>query len=189
VAATENRNVGEFERVRLDGVAAIEVTIGSPSTFSVTADDNLIGEVETEVEDGRLTVRSPSGWAPQTPVLVEATVAALDEVQVDGAGRITVDGLDAEELSITVDGTGSVAASGEADALEAELDGDGVLRLAGLVVGRADVRISGAGTADVTVEDQLKARVDGEGVITYRGEPELDAKVTGAGEVRRAPAG
>jgi hypothetical protein len=184
---TENRNVGIFTKARVDGAANLVVTIGTPSTFAVTADDNLLSKVETKVTKGELLVTTPPSWKPVTPPTIQATVPSLTDVELNGIGTITVNGLAAKAFEAHLQGTGLLTAAGKVDAVTAVLDGTGRMELGNLVAQQGDVTINGAGTATVDAEKKLKARVNGAGKVSYNGQPQLDAKVTGAGNVTKAP--
>ena len=56
VPRTEEREVGAFDRIELSGSGRLEVTTGPLSALSVTADDNLLGLLRTEVVDGTLII-------------------------------------------------------------------------------------------------------------------------------------
>ena len=61
VLKTEARTVGEFKRISSRGSADVAVKIGSPASVEVTADDNLVQYVTTEVKDGTLEIGMKSG--------------------------------------------------------------------------------------------------------------------------------
>src|SRR4051812_41780001 len=69
-AATDQRDVGDFSRVRVTTGIAATVIVGPDSSVTVTADDNLLVNVSTSVVAGRLTVEVQGNSLPKTPVSV-----------------------------------------------------------------------------------------------------------------------
>jgi hypothetical protein len=185
-AVSQDRNVGEFTEVRVEGDVDVDVEIGTPSTFSVRADDNLIDRIETVVENGTLVVRTSEEWSPTTPATVTAVVSSLERVDLRSAAAVSASGLDGASFEVNVEGAGRVTAEGQVDRLRADLDGAGTLMLDELEATEADVTLVGDGSASLNVVDRLAATVEGGGTVTYLGDPQLESKITGTGEVRRA---
>jgi len=74
-------------------------------------------------------------------------------------------------------------ASGRVGALTATLGGVGKLQLVELTAKQAKVRISGIGNATVNVTEDLDAVVTGVGDIEYQGDPIVRSDVHGLGDV------
>jgi hypothetical protein len=85
--------------------------------------------------------------------------------------------LPAEQRRIYADGT--------ANELELRITGFGSFYGDELSTLEADVRISGAGSATLRVEEQLTAEISGAGSVGYYGSPEVDQHINGAGSVRQ----
>lgn len=187
-AKTEVRNVGEFTAVELQGAVSLDIRIGSPGSFEVTADDDLLGDIETKVSKGTLVVDA-SGFEAVTPVRVVATVAALKGIKATGASTVTGTALGStDKLHLEITGAGTMTVSGDARKdLEIDIEGAGRVVATGLPVESVDVAITGTGIVAVDAVKSLKARVKGAGVVTYVGQPQVDAKVEGGGEVRPGP--
>jgi hypothetical protein len=186
-AKTEARNVGEFTDVVLKGPVTLDISVGSPGSFSVSADDDLLPDIETNVSKNTLTVDA-TGIEPVTPVRVVAVVASLQGIKTTGPSTVTGTSLgSASKMHIDINGTASVSLVGVGRAtLVIDMVGAGRVDASSLPAKAADVEVKGAGTVQVNVEKSLKARLDGPGVVTYSGDPQVDAKVSGGGEVRRA---
>jgi hypothetical protein len=183
---TQPRNVGEFTKVESSGAVDLRIEIGSPSEFTVTADDNVIDLVTTEVDDGTLRIDLPGKLTAKTPVSIEATIGSLEELRADGSGSIDIEDLDGGDLRFEVDGTARLSADGRADALVLELSGSVSADLEDLEVERAEVTLEGAGDVVVNARDELKVDLQGTGTVTYLGEPSIESKIDGAGTVTKA---
>lgn len=211
VIESETRQVSGITGIDLRYPANITIEQGTDEAVTVTADDNLLPQLSTQVSGGTLTVRSSEpNWnrrvnASQT---VEVTITVVDlreihvqtagsvhvmgligdrlEVQLEGAGSIELANVDVAELELRLDGAGSVKASGSAESLYAQIDGLGSVDAESLETQTAEVHISGLGSAEVRVAQDLTVEIDGAGSVTYHGSPELHQQVDGLGSVKRA---
>ncbi len=211
VIDTETRPLGGVTSI--DAIYPAEITIqqGTEESITITADDNLLPQISTEVGGGTLTISSNErNWnrrvnASQSVEIV-VTVTDLQEVnirtagsvhvtglsgdqleiRVDGAGSIELDDLHLSRLSLDMNGAGSVTASGSADELKAEIDGLGSLNAVELSTQTAEVHISGLGSADVSVAQELTVRIDGAGSVSYHGSPVVHQQIDGIGSVNKA---
>jgi Putative auto-transporter adhesin, head GIN domain len=187
VAASERRNVGSFSRVLLSGEASVVVTVGGELRVTVRADDNLLRDVDTQVQDSTLEISQPDNLdlAPKVGIDVDITVPTLEGVEVSGSGDVSVDGIRGDVFQTEVSGAGNVHASGQVDRVEAVVSGAGDVRLVDLVAREAIVEISGAGDIHVHATESLTASVSGAGDVIYTGDPEeVNRDVSGAGEIR-----
>jgi hypothetical protein len=184
VEASESREVDSFSRISLSGAADVVVTVGEAQAVTVRGDDNLLGDVKTEVDDGRLKISEDGQLDPKVGITVEITVPDLEEVDVSGAGDVTVEGLRGEVFRVDVSGAGNVEASGRVDRVEAEISGAGDVRLTELVARDATADISGAGSIRLHATESLTASVSGAGSVVYTGDPaKVETDVSGAGQV------
>lgn len=183
--ATESREVPEFARIEAGGAIQLDVRIGSPRAVVVQADDNLIGHLRTDVEDGalRLSMR-PGSYETRTPMRVEVVTPVLSHLVLDGAAKAKVAGLAGGSLAVDASGAADLELLGRVDLLTAKLSGAAELEGFGLEALRADLEIDGAGEAEVDAREELTADVGGAGKLRYRGEPKrLRTETSGAGTV------
>ena len=205
---TEDRKLGDFQSVSIKFPAEITIQQGSAVSAKVTADDNLLPQLNTEVRDGVLYIENKEkDWDlrvdPSRTVKIMLTVKDLNEIRFSSAGIVTVDGLETEDLRIvlsgagefrlndvklgaldaTLSGAGNIQASGSADVLKLTISGLGSFDAPNLQTLQADIRISGAGSARVRVKDQLAAHVSGAGSVDYYGSPTVERNISGAGSV------
>src|ERR671937_185417 len=54
----EARTIGEFTGIEVHGVVAADVTAGEAPSLKLSGDDNLLPLIITEVQDGRLIIRT-----------------------------------------------------------------------------------------------------------------------------------
>jgi hypothetical protein len=187
VAATESRSLAAFTGVELAGVTNVTIRVGRKQSVVVHADDNLLRRVTTRVRGGSLVIGNTSGsFTAKSPMRVEVSVPSLEELTLSGSGAVTVAGVEAPRLTVTLAGSGVVRASGTAARLDVSLSGSGEARLHRLVARDVNAVVSGAGQILVTATKRLNASVPGTGSISYGGNPShVTTSITGSGAVTR----
>lgn len=189
VSARDVRGVPDFERIDLRCSADVSVKMGSPAEVAVITDDNLLGHVTTEVEDGVLVIGMKKGTRHfHVRPKVEIVVPRLSGLTIAGSGDVVLKDLSGDAFTIAVLGSGDVRASGSVDRLDASVSGSGDLRLFDLKAREVHVSIAGGGDVNVNAGERLAATVAGSGDIRYRGSPkELSRSISGSGSIERAP--
>jgi hypothetical protein len=184
VAKTESRAVASFSKIDLSGSPEVEVAIGPAASVAVTADDNVLPVIETTVGGDTLRIGSKQSYNTSLGVKVKITVPALDGVSVSGSGNIHATGLKAGDMDAGVTGSGDVTLSGAVDQLRAHITGSGELRAGELGAKNVRVTVTGSGDATVRASEQLDASVTGSGDVHYSGNPpKVRKNVTGSGGI------
>jgi hypothetical protein len=187
VSKTEVRTVADYHRIEVNGGCDVALTVGSPASLTVTADDNLLQYLVTEVRDGALVVEMKSGsYSPTTAMKLVATVPALDSMVVRGSSDAVLTGLTGERFTVQISGSGDVRASGKVGAVTAKITGSGDLRLLDLEAREAVVEVSGSGDVDVWATEALTASIAGSGNVSYKGDPpKITKSVAGSGSIKK----
>ena len=210
VIETETRPVNGFTSIDIRYPANVTIRQDDEESITVTADDNLLPQLSTEVNGGTLTIRSNEPNrnrrvnASQTVEIVitvadlrqfslhsagSASITELDvdhlEIKLEGAGSLELTDLRAVELELRLDGAGSVQASGSVESLNVRLDGLGSLDAEALSAQTAEVHISGLRSADLRVAQELTVEIDGAGSVNYHGSPQVRQQVDGLGSVNQ----
>jgi hypothetical protein len=181
---TESRSVGSFSNINLTGSPDVEVEVGPDTSVAVTADDNILPVIETTVDGDTLNIGSKQSYSSSHGVNVKITVPALNGASVAGSGDIRVTGLKAESMEATITGSGDVTLKGAADRLRARITGSGDLRAGDLAAKDVHVSVTGSGDATVRATEQLDASVTGSGDVHYYGNPpQVRKNVTGSGDI------
>jgi len=183
---TAQRAIGEFHAVRLNGEGNVIVTRGSTTGVTLEADDNFIALIDTSVENGTLIIgldetQGPLDLRETQPIRFYVSTPALDGVEINGAGSVTADRLEAEQFGLTIDGAGDVKLSGTTRVLNIGIHGTGHIDASNLRATRARVEIGGSGAASVWATGQLDTSITGTGNIQYYGRPTLNKVITGLG--------
>jgi hypothetical protein len=184
VAKTETRSVASFSKIDLSGSPDVEVTIGSPQSVSITADDNLLPIIETTVGRDTLKIDSKESYNTSIGIKVKITVAKLEGVSVSGSGNIHAEGLAAGDMDASVTGSGDVFLKGAVNQLSAQVTGSGELQAGDLTAKSVHVGVTGSGDATVHASEELEASVTGSGDVKYSGHPaKVQKRVTGSGNI------
>ena len=186
VAVSRPREVPDFRRVDMGGALHVTIEVGRPTSVIVTAEDNLIQLVRTEVADETLQIGIEQGGIDFRPTLerrVAITVPALDGITVAGSGQVEIQGRTAGEFAVSVAGRGGVHAIGRAAELRVSVKGRGGAHLYDLATEEADVKVAGTGMVQVAARTHLRAAVSGGGQVRFRGAPATSIDVRGSGSV------
>jgi hypothetical protein len=206
---TETRSVPPFSSIALNGIGTVRVHRG-PQKVVVTVDAGLLDRFETMVKADRLMVGFKCGIGTLLAIRtlksceVDITVPSLDGIEINGSGTIVADAfsgkdmrivqngastvkcdLTFEKLSLKATGAGTIALAGTASTVELSSTGNETIDARNLVSRVGRVRVTGSGRVGVMVEDELDAAVSGAGEIQYAGSPRVTERVSGAGSIRR----
>jgi Putative auto-transporter adhesin, head GIN domain len=184
VAVTQTRAVAGFSGLDLAGSNNVTVVLGAPQSVVVRADSNLISHVTTNVVAGTLVIGNTGSFTTKTPMSVKISVPSLTALNLSGSGQLSVTGIDAPRLTVTISGSGLLTAAGTATRLDVTLSGDGWARLDQLTASEVHAVVTGSGLIQVTATTSLDAAVSGSGAIVYSGDPpQVTSSVTGTGAV------
>ena len=184
---TESREVSGFTAVALAGSGRLVVEQGEKETLSITADDNLLPLITSEVKDGklRLGLKSNTSIKPSKEIEFRVGVKSLDGVDLSGSGNIDLKDLKGQELKVGLSGSGNIRAGGEVEKLELRISGSGKSDTTGLKCKDATITISGSGNVIVATSEALDVKLSGSGSVEYVGEPRVTQKISGSGSVKR----
>ena len=184
--ATESREVAGFDSVSLAGVGQLIIEHTGTESLTVTADDNILPLLTSEVEDGQLRLASEGQFSTRTRIVYRLTVARLDEILVSGAAAVESSDVDADELRVALAGASAAVLAGSVDRQIVDLSGACAYLAEDLDSRVATVDMVGASVAVVRVRELLEGSVAGASVLEYFGSPQVDVTVSGASTVRRA---
>jgi len=184
IQQTEVREVEAFTKIEFSGAFQVEVISDQQPSLSVTADDNLLEFIITEVKDGTLKVTFSQSLSPTISPKFQIKMPVLEKVTAAGAGSFSLKDLESQILELQLSGATSVVGSGIAEKLVIDISGAGSVKLTELVAQSATVKVSGSGAADLQVIDQLQVKISGAGAVRYRGEPTIEQTISGIGSVK-----
>jgi len=184
---TETRTVSGFTAVELAGNGNVTVQQNGTESLTISAEENLLPLLTSEVVDGTLKLGVKDGARVDTsqPITYQVTVKALSGLDLGGSGNQTASGVKTASLRVRVAGSGMVTATGTADAQNVQIAGSGTYRGTGLASKTASVDSAGSGTAELSVSDRLDVKIIGSGTVTYTGSPQVTQSVIGSGTLQK----
>ena len=184
---TQPRQVAGFTSVSLSGSGMLVIEQSGTESLSITADDNLMQYLTSNVSGGELELGTRAGTSvsPSQDITYRITLRKLDGLELSGSATAQVRGVATDRLEVSISGAGEVTISGRADAQEINISGSGEYLAAGLASKAVDIDISGSGNAELAVSDKLDVEVSGSGSIDYVGHPAITQSVSGSGEIRQ----
>ncbi len=205
----ESRIVSGFDRVTLKGFGEVYVTQGEVEGLVVEADDNLLANIKTEVQDGTLVIsydrEALKFILPSQPVRFHVNMKEIAGFRIAGSGRFEAGQVEAENLELKIDGSGRmdleqvkaqavqtrVGGSGkvsitrlEADSIDTEISGSGKIVLAGQVQ-KQSLEIGGSGNylAEGLQSEAAQVRIGGSGNAELAVSGSLEVTISGSGKV------
>lgn len=163
-----------FSAVQKDGILTVEASQKCQFTadaFSLT----VYAHVTAFDLVGSYSLKADLG-GKEMPVL---------KLHITGGAAVQMTDIDADAVSVHVDGAADVVLSGNTGRLDAEINGAGVLQAPGLAAVHAAITVNGVGAADISVSDVLNAEINGAGSISYAGDPTLTKEINGLGSITK----
>jgi hypothetical protein len=186
-----------------------DVELRQSATFKVTVEGqkNILDVLETEVKDGKLKIQFKKGYSvrhqKQLKIYIEAPnfdylgMAGSGNVRADGtlkgskldialsgSGNFDLEQIQYGDLKVGIAGAGNVNVGGSAEKAELAISGSGDLKAKDLKVQSARCRISGSGNMSCFVAQELDASISGSGDVRYTGSPaSVKKRVSGSGSV------
>ncbi len=184
VPASEDRPVEAFSRVELGGAFEFELTVGAAPSLTLSADDNLLPLITSEVVDGTLTLGIEEAIRPRSPIRAVMTTPALASADISGAANGSISGIASDRFDLSCSGACEVSLGGTAPTVTVDISGAGNVQARQLTAVDFTVAVSGAADASVCASGVLDATISGAGTIDYYCDPsEVRRSVSGAGSI------
>lgn len=180
----EDRTLPEFHGLDVDGAFIVTISGQKNQAVSLSADDNLLPLILTEVSDGVLRITTRKPVCTGLPMTVRISVKTLDQISSGGANSFKISDLKSSALNLNLSGTSNMNLSGQTTKLTASLEGASEIRATALLAEKVFLSISGTGSADVYAGKALHADITGVGNVRYSGNPsEVVRNIIGWGSV------
>jgi hypothetical protein len=205
----QTRQVSGFNGIASSGSFSVHVKIDGTESLKISANENIINDIETVVKDGvlRIGFKNNFSWHNNTgKVEVYVTAKSLATLSNSGSGSIKVDGnLTGNNVDVHISGSGSVASGVKAEGFHAHISGSGSVDLTGSAsdatleisgsgqmnakefkTGTLKVHLSGSGNAYVNADKSISAHISGSGSLLYKGTASMtDISTSGSGRVKK----
>ena len=164
---SQERVASDFQSITLSGVANVNVHPGEAYKVEVTTDDNLQDFISIESKNGVLYITSKDNKNLRpTKLNVDVHLPELKSINLSGVGSVKLSNGNALNLQISLSGVGSIDAEN-------------------YQVQNITIQNSGVGSAKIWATESLKGTLSGVGNVSYKGNPEVNIKVSGVGKVNK----
>jgi hypothetical protein len=185
---TETRTVDLFTKIRSEGVIDVTITQGTTQSVEITADDNIIGQVRTRVNNNELQLYLDEDYNYRSIALqANITVANLNSLRNFGVGDMYIHDIDNNgTFSIENEGSGNIEIDGVSTSLIIGNQGSGDIFGFDFLVNDCTIDIEGSGDVEISCSDNLDVDIQGSGDVYYKGNPTITTRISGSGNVINA---
>jgi hypothetical protein len=184
---TESRTVSGFTAVSLGGDADIEIEQTGEEALTITADDNILQLLRSDVRAGRLELgpKNNAKLNPTQKIHYKLSVKSLNEITLAGDVQAAAKQIMTDRLTVVMSGDCDVRIDGSTDRQEITITGDGKYEGQNLKSKTASLRITGDGNIKLAVSDKLDVNIIGDGSVEYTGDPMVTKNIIGDGNIRK----
>ena len=183
-AASERRTLGGFEGIDVGGVFHVDITAGKDFEIEVTADDNLLQHIETEVVSGVLKISTSERLKSHNPISIRISAPNIESLSASGASKLNLSGVRNSSLDIDTSGASKVNVNGETASLTIDVSGASAIDAQSLKADNATVDASGASKVELFVTNRLVSEASGASKIGYTGNPaSIEKNSSGASKI------
>lgn len=168
---TVQRTVGTFHAITASNGVTVVTHAGTAGVVSVTADDNLLGQIVTEVRDGTLHVELTGGVRTAYPLRVELAASDLDAISASTGSTVEAEALKGSSVSVDASTGATVRATGSADSLRLTSSTGATADLRDLVATQVKVDVSTGATAHVQPTEAVTGTCTGGASVFVHGKP------------------
>ena len=202
---SETRNLGDFSKISISGGYKVTLKQDSSLNIKITADDNLLKYIKTDIRGNRLSIYNKKNFCNSGEITVTIGVRNLEEVKASGGIEVASDGkintqdiafklsgatkinmdLNAANVTTSSSGVTEINLKGQATSHTIDLSGSGNINALDFVVGNCDIQTSGLGESRVNVLHALNIHSSGASSVKYRGNPIVTNDKSGASSVEK----
>jgi hypothetical protein len=200
--------VEEFHSINLQGSMNVEISYGEQQAVVAEGNGNIIEEMETEVINGTWYISLGTGCFYDFDLKVFITLPDIKKMELSGSGDILATDLVGHE-NVIIDNRGSgkifVNEVAETSSLDVKISGSGPVEIKNswpdllymniinsgsgqfrgypATVPECNIKVSGSGNCEITVEDLLDVNITGSGNVYYKGRPVVNVNNSGSGRL------
>lgn len=183
--------VSAFRRIEVTSGVTVRLRSGPTTAVTVTADDNLVDDVDVSVVRDTLRIRLQPGVTAtratlRVEVVVPADAPAPEAFRLSGAARVEADDpLQTRTLAVTVDGAATFVAELDVGSLTVDASGASRVRFDGDATS-AVWKVSGASAVDASdlLSSEVVADVSGGSSVQLLANDTADLEASGASRIR-----
>jgi hypothetical protein len=180
---SEDRDVAAFTKIVVDGRVHLDIVVGKTQDITVMGRDKAVYATSTSVNNGvlRISVHSINGSRPR----VRVAVPSLDALNFDARVDARVTGLDAQNFTLNIEGSGDIYLSGTCGSSSIEVDGNADVYAERFKCETVNIEMDGNGDVTVFARNEVTVNIDGHSDITVYGGGRVNtSQISGGGSVR-----
>ncbi len=203
----DDRSFAIVDFDRIDASDAFIISVKYSENFSIEAsgDRRNLDDLHVSKNGNTLVIRFNHFEKRQYVTNVDITLPILYGVDFSGAVNAQVSGfdpinrmdvslsgasltqlsLDASEIHFSLSGASQLRLNGEGQLLEGNISGASILTAFEYFTDKAELTVSGASNAKVSVANQLNGTASGASVVLYRGNPDVKIETSGSSTVQK----
>jgi len=182
---SEYRTVAAFSKVDSEGVFDVIIRQGSTQTLEITADDNIIQEIKTNVVNNelRLYLDDDNNYRHITSK-INIVIPSINHIKNSGVGNISIFDIDIDDdFDVDNSGTGDIYIEGNAQSLNIKNEGSGKFEGFLFAIDDCNVNLIGTGDCKINCSNNLNVTIEGSGDVYYLGTPIIETDITGSGKI------
>ncbi len=202
----EFREVSDFTGVSLHFSGDVTITQSKTYSCEISAEDNLMEYIVTEVDNGTLRIRFQEqvNIRSHKNIHIDLSMPVIENIAIHGSGDIDSNGslkgkdlsvairgsgdcslvAEYENTNVSIDGSGDCHLKGQTGSLQVAVNGSGDVQAFDMLASSCAVHINGSGDVNVMVDSALSAAINGSGDVKYIGSPSsVSRSVHGSGDI------
>lgn len=205
---TESRQAGEFTGIDVSGAIDVVVKQDSNTSIKVEADANLQEYIEVHDDGDVLRIKTREGYNLKSRRGIKVYVSApslnkfmasgacsiIGENQISGSQTVKIDltgasdidlDLSTSEVEADASGASTIKLRGQTSKFSMDGAGSTDVKCFGLIADNVDIDISGAGSAELYANKNIKGSISGAASVHYKGTATTNISTSGASSVNK----
>lgn len=182
---TDARQAAAFTKVEVGDGIGVTVTVGPAQSVTISAQQNLLTVIATDVDAGTLKIKGRSPYTTDAGLSVRIVTPALDGIVLSGGSQGRAEGLNAAAFVVQLSGGAVLSASGTATAVTLMASGGSRALLEALAARTATVDASGGSTVNIQASETVTGSAAGGSHVTVTGGAKVDINTSGGSSVSK----
>jgi hypothetical protein len=202
---SEERQVSGISSISIGSSMNLFIEQTGSESIRIEADDNVIPYITTQKTGGELKIQLRSvSLRSIHPINCYVTVKDLSKIKVSSSATVKCDDLETESFSIemassskgtliihvtklnlNIGSSAGLTLSGEAVSQDIRLSSSGMLEAYKLVSKDCKILAQSSGYANINVSEKLYAEVGSSAHVNYKGDPEINSKISSSGSLNK----
>lgn len=200
-----NYSIIDFDQLELGSSFDVSVTEANLFSIHVKGDRRNIDDLEVYKSGSTLIIKYDENESRNHETYIEITMPRLISAKFSDGSVSTIKGFESEgqlriglsggascqldagykKIDLDLSGASTLRMNGLGDELQAKLSGASILSAFDFPVRIANVDVSGASRARLTVSDAIDAVASGASEVRYRGNPLIESDASGASTITK----